>query len=262
MKKLYLTIIIICSTSLFSVSELSLKGGINFSLDRDLVWAPVLTNTLTPIGAVSYTGGNTNGFHKVNTYFTMGDVNSSISKLPLSGWNGGESWYRDDPFVASKIDYTYYGRLGEERGFSFYIGVGVKLDLKLVFSHYTFFNTATTVNLGFYMDKEVNDHKFSGSIMIPVITYLNRPPYVGCSNEIIEKASNPADLLVMGRLTSLWEFFNIDLNLGYKYSLTENINIDSEINLEYTYVNSPRERWFLDSSLLAGVAYDFDGGKE
>ncbi len=260
MKKfLFLIIILNILLNLNAINEISLKGGVLFTADRDIVLSPILTNTFTPIGELSYTVGNKDSYHNINTFFSMGEIQSPISGIPLDFGKYGKHT-RGDLLILGDLDYTYYHKGAEVNGMIFYFGIGIEFDFQMTLAHYPVVNSATEVNIGMSFNKQIGKHRIGGSFLIPVLTYLNRPPYTATDDEIMDMASNDLmGLITRGEVTSLFDYFNIDLGLNYKYSLSENLKLDSGFRLGYKYVDIPREKWMLENSLMVGLAYDFDG---
>lgn len=261
MKRVFLlTIFFITINNLFAVNDLSLKAGVHFTSDKDLVWSPVTTGTFAPIGEISYSVGNRDGYHDLNMFVSTGEIKSEISEIPI--WGGEEygEYLRRDQLIMSDIDYSYNPRVAESDGYSFFIGIGAEIDVQMVLGYYTLGTINTSLNVGINVNKSVGNHEFGGSLMVPVLTYLNRPPYTGTDDIVMDMASNNMfGLLTMGELTSVFDYFNIDLSLNHKYAITENIKTDSDLNFAYTYIDTPRVKRMVETSFLTGIAYDFEG---
>lgn len=260
---LILTFLIFSFYNLFSINDLSLKGGVLFTADRDLVWSPVLTNTFTPTGEISYKIGREKGFNELNCFFSMGDIMSPISSERLFIKDEGRTYTRTDTLIISDLDYTYFHRTLDHDDFSLYLGIGIEFDFQMILGYYPLANATTSLNLGAKIQKTINGHRFGTSLLIPVVTYLNRPPYTGTDDEIMDMASNNiGGLITRGELSSIHEYLNIDFNFNYQYSLTENLGLNTAFNIGYSRVRIPRDKWLLETSILVGLTYSFEGEKK
>lgn len=261
-KKLHLiTLLLLILIPLNGQNELSIKGGISHVIDRDLVWSPVQYYKTSPIGELSYRVGNTKGYHSLNTSFTMGEIYSEYSDKVLNYGDFGEVT-RDYQMILSDFNYDYHLNTTDSENIGLLFLIGIKMDFEMIFADYPVANALTTLNIGMSMFKQVGEHRWGGTIKVPILTYLNRPPFAGTDDKIMDMATNNIwGLITRGDLTSVNDHLNIDLTCMYQYTLSNHLKLDSSINLGYRYIDTPREKWMWDSSVLLGITYDFEGEK-
>lgn len=247
------------SSALFCYNEIAIKGGYLFTADRDLVWSPVKTHSMAPIGEIAYRNVSPKRIHDVNMFFSMGEISSPISEKELNyGDNGTVT--RDDTLIMGNISYSCVFAGAEVKDFQFYAGAGMEIDFQMVLGNYPLANAFTSLNLEGAVSRSFGKHEVGSSFSIPVLTYMNRPPFTGCDDEIMDLAANNiAGLILRGKPTSIWDYFNIRFSLEYNYPISNHFKISSELNLGYTHADVPRDKWLFDQSLLVGLIYNFEG---
>ena len=102
-------------------------------------------------------------------------------------------------------------------------------------------------------------HSLKAELSLPLITWVASSPYLGQDSNYINNSSSLSVMKILGRyiadgeLQSWGTIQRVDLQLGYKYRLSERWIMKAEYNLHFNTSNTPQPFTSIENVLLLGA---------
>ncbi|WP_147676927.1 hypothetical protein [Algibacter pacificus] len=143
----------------------------------------------------------------------------------------------------------------------FYIGLTYNLDVYYMdWFDQDAFSYSTTNGLSFTgaFTKQLNTKQFiEGSVTIPFLQYLSRPPYNGINEFIIENQDTPVNIIFDGELTSFKKYKAIAWNINYNLEISNHINWRLNYTLNIKKVIEINKVKSVSNLISTSISYKF-----
>jgi len=204
-----------------------LQFGLERGYFKDLNYSPLNYSSIGLVvnsGFGRYLKNDNRLFFSAN--FQFGELNTAVSEFNTSGHyniNLELGFLKNIPINSSEIKFLLGGQYHTYFDIVFYKGT------KAI----TFYGLHSLDLIGsIYWDIYAR-HSVSSTLSLPVFGLLIRPPWTGWDKYIIEHEDNRVPLFFRGKWTSLNDFFALNWNIQYQYSIGQRWNVSAKYQFRY-----------------------------
>ena len=236
-------------TNIFA-NSIGLAIGLNTGAFKDLHFSPLHYRELGPVYNFNYRRKKDNKKHLFSTdlFFSNGQTTTKVSDS------------LETRYLMGDINITYLRQLPKTKNkFDFYLGTAYHLDFNFiifnnVFESFTFL-IAHNLDLKGEVHYQLNEKsQLRGSLALPAITLLVRPPFSGYNDELDKNQERPLRLITNGNFVTLNKYARLFFNLKYQYFFTPKWNI--ETSYAFNYIRHSEFKQF-QNQLFAGLNFKF-----
>lgn len=277
MKKFYLSVVmavfLFSGASLFSEEKTSveLTASINWTFGsyKESSFSNISQVFFTPRIQLETKITRGNFMHKIIADYFFTKPNSSMTDTavvyktydPVTGEEFYQASVSSLSFHRIKLQYDLSYGVFENQKFQVYAGGFFACNAYLQFENYPsitgLFSLGPVCTANYIID-ERNSLSLTGGI--PLIGFGVRPPFAGCSAELMKYAEeNFLKIFTLGNFLSIHNYQSIFLDFTYNLKATEHFSTGMGLNLEYSRIAQPSERplYYVDSNFKVFANWRF-----
>ncbi len=256
-KIIFLTVLFLFPLGVYSQKfshRVSLEGGYSVGALKNFEFSPMSysrSNYLVALG-YSFETSNAKDIFSFNAQYDSGKmITPNLRQFDCS-------------LQIGSIRLDYFRSVMSNKTLNFYVGGGYQSDVDfcMMLNDYwgsTFSFLAThSLNFNIALKWQVAPrHRLSTSLSVPVVALLVQPPYNNVNEFIYLNQNNILRILFTGKVASWNQFFRLNYQIGYIYSLSRVIDLTAHYELAfystYNHINSTS----LDNRFRVGAAFKF-----
>jgi len=235
----------------FKKNAIDLRAGLETGYFKDLNFSPLNYNSTGVAINFGYRRNFKNGSRLfVHLNPQVGAISSEYSEYLKSGHytaDLGIGYLAALPLKSSKFVVHAGGQYRTYLDLVFYNGTDAV----------TFFGLHGFDLLGNLTWKLSEEHRLHGSLALPVVGLLARPPYSGWDKYIVEHASNPLPVFFRGNWTSLNDYLAFKLNVQYAYTLGPKLDLVADYQFRYYRTGVVKTAIYPSSQITFGTRFKF-----
>lgn len=169
--------------------------------------------------------------------------------------------YLTSNFISGSLDIGYQKRVKHSEKLSWYLGGGFQSVVNYIdFEDQESFSflMAHSFNLGSYIEYNLSEKSIlGGSIEIPLVSLLVRPPYNGIDEELDKNTERPLHLITNGDVVSLDSYRSVQTSVFYRQQLSEKLGIKTTYALVYQQAKADTPFIRFQNQITVGFIYTF-----
>lgn len=231
-------------------SSIGIAVGMNTGVLKDLNFSPLHYSEIGPMYNLHYKRNKADKPHifSIDLFFNNGKANTIASDSLQSR------------YLYADIETAYLRKIKESNDkFDFYLGPAYHLDFNFmifnnVFESFTFLiahNLEVQTQLNYKLNSK---NLFVGSLSLPVVTLLVRPPFIGYNDELDTNQSRPLRLITNGDFVSINKYAGIFATINHLYQINSSWN--TKLSYAFNYQTTEEYKQF-QNQLFAGINYNF-----
>jgi hypothetical protein len=248
-------------------NSLSLNFGTTFLTRQDLIFSPFIHSDFSFLNVgIDYTRQG-NLFQKASLRY--GNFNPMVTKPYAFIVEGETKNAYPHSFNLIDLDYLFGKRIIESEKSFLTIGGLFSMDiqaLNYVYGRIGNFGYYSGTSLGVFGRYQfmINDKSnLNTTLLLPLVAWLARSPYLVNDDEFIENTSSHSgyktfrDFIEDGQVVTLNNWQSFDVDIKYLYALSEKWQLGTAYLFEFVHSNQPRNLLFYRHSIKLSLNLSF-----